>query len=194
MRKTTGYLATTVATAAAFALLTGCSTSGQISGETMEQATSPLTCTNKAECDAWWARAQVWVTNHSEYKLQAVTDSIIQTTGPSGGKRALAYQITKTPSNEGTATIGFAAHCDNMLGCEPNPWKAGADFKQFVRGGPAQMGTPAGASASGNAGNALPPVSPPNSSKPMPPAIPVQPMPPTLDNQPGQSGQNLTPG
>lgn len=176
--------------AAAFALLAGCSTSGQIAGETMEQATAPLTCTNKAECDAWWARAQVWVSNHSEYKLQTVTDSIIQTAGPSGGKRALAYQITKTPSNEGTATVGFAAHCDNMLGCEPNPWKAGADFKQFVRGGPSQMGVPAGATASGNA---LPPVAPAPSPKPMPRAMPVQPMPSTLDNQPGQSGQSLTP-
>lgn len=178
------------AAASTLVLLAACSTQGQIAGDTMEQATAPLTCTNKAECDAWWGRAQVWVTNHSEYKLQTVTDSIIQTTGPSGGKRALAYQITKTPSNEGTATIGFAAHCDNMLGCEPNPWKAGADFKQFVRGGASQMGTPAGATA---AGNAMPPVSPAAPAKPMPMAMPVAPMPPTLDNQPGQSGQPLTP-
>ena len=57
-----------------------------------------------------------------------------------------------------------------------------AEFKQFVRGGPSQMGTPGGATASGNA---LPPVSP------APPSS--QPMPPTLENQPGQSGQILTP-
>jgi hypothetical protein len=172
--------------AAAIALLAGCSTQGQVSGDTMEQATAPLTCTNKAECDAWWGRAQVWVTNHSEYKMQTVTDSIIQTAGPSGGKRALAYQITKTPSNEGTATIGFAAHCDNMLGCEPNPWKAGADFKQFVRGGASQMGSTA-------SNNALPPVSPAPPAQPMPLAIPVQPMPASLESQPGQSGQSQTP-
>jgi hypothetical protein len=186
--KGTGFATATAMSTivAAIALLAGCSTTGQIAGETMEQATAPLTCTNKAECDAWWARAQVWVINHSEYKLQAVTDSIILTDGPSGGKRALAYQITKTPSNEGTATIGFAAHCDNMLGCEPNPWKAGADFKQFVRGRPAQIGATASS-------NTLPPVSPAPASKPMPPALPVQPMPPTLQNQPGQSGQSLTP-
>ena len=73
-----------------------------------------------------------------------------------------------------------------MLGCEPNPWKAGADFKQFVRGRPSQIGATASS-------NTLPPVSPAPASKPMPPALPVQPMPPTLQNQPGQSGQNLTP-
>jgi hypothetical protein len=178
--------ASMLAAAASVALFTGCSTQGQISAETMEQATAPLTCMNKAECDAWWGRAQVWVTNHSEYKLQTVTDSIIQTAGPSGGKRALAYQITKTPSNEGTATIGFAAHCDNMLGCEPNPWKAGADFKQFVRGGAAPQ-----PGASGNAVSPVPPAPPATpgvQSKP-----PAQPMPPILETQPGQSGQALTP-
>jgi hypothetical protein len=180
MRKT--LLSTAVFTiTAAGALLSGCSTQGQISGDTMEQATTPLTCTNKAECDAWWGRAQVWVGNHSEYKIQTVTDSIIQTAGPSGGKRALAYQITKTPSNEGTATIGFAAHCDNMFGCEPNPWAAGASFKQFVRGSASQTS------------NALPPVSPPPPARPMPPAPPLHPMPSTLESQPGQSGQSQTP-
>ncbi|SAK43137.1 hypothetical protein AWB81_00201 [Caballeronia arationis] len=186
--KKTMLSASALAAMASIALVVGCSTQGQVSGETMEQATSPLTCMNKAECDAWWGRAQVWVTNHSEYKLQTVTDSIIQTAGPSGGKRALAYQITKTPSNEGTATIGFAAHCDNMLGCEPNPWKAGADFKQFVRGGP----SPQPGAAATNPGNALPPVTPvaPPRAQSNPP---VQPMPRALEAQPGQSGQTLTP-
>jgi hypothetical protein len=59
-----------------------------------------------------------------------------------------------------------------------------------VRGGPSQMGTPAGATARTNA---LPPVSPAAPARPIPPATPVQQMPPTLDNQPGQSGQSQTP-
>lgn len=185
----TMFCASTLAAAASIALFAGCSTQGQVGAETMEQATAPLTCMSKAECDAWWGRAQVWVTNHSDYKLQTVTDSIIQTAGPSGGKRSLAYQITKTPSNEGTATIGFAAHCDNMLGCELNPWKAGADFKQFVRGGASPQ---AGAAATTNGGNALPPVTPAAPARAQVNPT-VQPMPPALEAQPGQSGQVLTP-
>jgi hypothetical protein len=93
-----------------------------------------LTCSNKAECDVWWQRAQTWVADNSKYKIEAATDKLIQTTGPDGGKRALAYQITRTPNPDGTATIGFAAHCDGSLGCKPNPWEAGADFKEYVRG------------------------------------------------------------
>ncbi|WP_061158644.1 hypothetical protein [Caballeronia temeraria] len=172
--------------AASLALVGGCAVQDQVSSTTMEQATQPLTCMSKAECDAWWARAQVWVTNHSEYKLQTVTDSVIQTAGPSSGKRALAYQVTKTPTNEGTATIGFAAHCDNPLGCQPNPWQAGADFKQFIKNGPGLRKT-----ETPQASQAAP--APP----PVPSGVQVspldQPAPLNLESQPGQSATPLTP-
>ncbi|MFP3563760.1 hypothetical protein [Paraburkholderia sp. SIMBA_030] len=112
----------------------GCSTQGQVDPDVMQIATAPLTCSSKAECDAWWQRAQTWVTSHSTYKVEFATDTLIQTAGPDGGKRALAYQITRAPNPDGTSTIGFAAHCDGSLGCKPNPWEAGADFKLYVRG------------------------------------------------------------
>ncbi|PXW29663.1 hypothetical protein [Paraburkholderia caballeronis] len=116
-------------------LAAGCATRGQVNPDVMQIATAPLTCSNADQCAAWWQRAQQWVRSHSTYELQTATDTLIQTSGPGGGKRALAYQITKTPNNDGTATIGFAAHCDSSLGCKPNPWEAGAAFKQFVRTG-----------------------------------------------------------
>ncbi|WP_345812400.1 hypothetical protein AAGS40_00115 [Paraburkholderia sp. PREW-6R] len=113
----------------------GCSTQGQVNPDVMQIATTPLTCSSKAQCDTWWQRAQTWVTSHSKYKVETATDTLIQTSGPDGGKRALAYQITRTANPDGTATIGFAAHCDGSLGCKPNPWEAGADFKEYVRSG-----------------------------------------------------------
>src|ERR1700761_4741502 len=124
------------------AVAAGCSTQGQVDPDVMQIATTPLTCSSKAQCDTWWQRAQTWVTSHSKYKVETATDTLIQTSGPDGGKRALAYQITRTANPDGTATIGFAAHCDGSLGCKPNPWEAGADFKESVRG-PA-TGTPQG--------------------------------------------------
>ncbi|OAJ60596.1 hypothetical protein A6V36_02050 [Paraburkholderia ginsengiterrae] len=112
----------------------GCSTQGQVDPNVMQIATTPLTCSNKAECEVWWQRAHTWVTSHATYAIEASTDTLIQTAGPDGGKRALAYQITRAANPDGTATIGFAAHCDGAMGCKPNPWEAGADFKQYVRG------------------------------------------------------------
>ena len=119
-----------------------CTTQGQVDPDTMQIATTPLTCSNKAQCELWWQRAQTWVASHSTYKIETANDSLIQTAGPDGGKRALAYQITRAANPDGTATIGFSAHCDSSLGCKPNPWEAGADFKQYVRG---TTGTPASA-------------------------------------------------
>ena len=118
----------------------GCSTQGQVDPDVMQIATTPLTCSNKTQCDVWWQRAQAWVTSHSKYKIESSTDTLIQTGGPDGGKRALAYQITRAANPDGTSTIGFAAHCDGSMGCKPNPWEAGADFKQYVRG--VASGTP----------------------------------------------------
>lgn len=39
----------------------GCSTQGQVDPDVMQIATTPLTCSNKTECDVWWQRAQAWV-------------------------------------------------------------------------------------------------------------------------------------
>jgi hypothetical protein len=112
-----------------------CTTGGQVNPDVMQVATAPLTCTDKTQCDLWWQRAEDWVRSHSKYEVQTVTDTLIQTSGPGGGRRLLAYEITKAVNSDGTATIGFAAHCDSSLGCKPDPWTAGAAFKQYVRTG-----------------------------------------------------------
>ena len=122
---------------AACALAAGCSSTNRVSPDTMQTATAPLVCTRADECARWWARAREWVAGHSEYPMQTSNDSLIETAGPAGGSGKLAYQITRTVNADGSETIGFAAHCDSMVGCRPDPWQAGADFKQFVKAGTA---------------------------------------------------------
>jgi len=122
---------------AACVLAAGCSTTDRVTPDTMRAATAPLICAHADECARWWARAQQWVSRHSEYPVQTASDSLIVTTGPEGGSGKLAYQITRTANADGSETIGFAAHCDSMTGCRPDPWQAAAEFKQFVRAGAA---------------------------------------------------------
>lgn len=117
------------------ALVAGCAATSQVSPETMQIATAPLICQNTDQCAQWWQRAQDWVARHSAYELRTVTDSLIETAGPEGGSGKLAYEITKVANRDGSATIGFAAHCDSMIGCRPDPWLAGAGFKQYVKTG-----------------------------------------------------------
>jgi hypothetical protein len=138
------------------AALAACAPRGQVNPDVMQIATAPLTCGDKPECDTWWQRAQDWVRGHSKYEVQTVTDTLIQTAGPGGGKRALAYEITKTKNGDGTTTIGFAAHCDSSLGCKPDPWAAGAAFKQYVRTGIEQPIPGAGDNAGDMSGTGAP--------------------------------------
>ncbi|MBV8626917.1 MAG: hypothetical protein JO371_03475, partial [Paraburkholderia sp.] len=53
-----------------------CASRGQVNPDVMQIATAPLTCSNKAECDLWWQRAQDWVRTHSKYEVQTVTDTL----------------------------------------------------------------------------------------------------------------------
>ncbi len=125
----------------------GCSVRNEVTPDTMQIATAPLICANPAECAAWWQRAHDWVAGHSIYPLRPTGDAPIETARPDGGKPALAYQSIRIPNDDGTATIDVAARCDSRLGCKPNPWEAGAVFKQFVRHGTADALPGEGAAA-----------------------------------------------
>jgi len=117
------------------ALLTGCAAQHPIDPAVMQIATAPLVC-GADTCARWWSRAHEWVATHAEYPIKTANDTLIETSGPDGDSPKLAYQITLAENGDGTATIGFAAHCDSAFGggCKPDPWRAAAAFKTFVKG------------------------------------------------------------
>ena len=98
------------------------------------EAAAPLACINKAQCDLYWQRAQAWIAANSAYRVQHVTDTVIQTYGPMGATFALAYTVVKTPSPDGSGRIAIACACGNLIRCEPTKTEATIAFKRFVRG------------------------------------------------------------
>lgn len=125
----------TIGSVLACALVAGCASTNQVDPETMQIAAQPLVC-RADQCTLWWQRARQWITAHTQYPLQTDTNQAIETAGPAGGSGAPAFQVTLARNPDGTSTIGFAAHCDRPLaGCRPDPWRAAADFKVFVRSG-----------------------------------------------------------
>ena len=119
----------------ACALVAGCAATNQVTPETMQAATKPLTC-RADQCALWWQRARQWVVGHTRYPLRVDTNQAIETAGPMGGSAAPAFQVTLARNPDGSSTIGFAAHCDRpVAGCHPDPWRAAAQFKQFVETG-----------------------------------------------------------
>jgi hypothetical protein len=93
----------------------------------------PVLCINKDQCDVYWQRAQAWVANNSAYRLQTVTDTIIETYGPVAAQTGLAFRITKVPDDKEGARIYALPVCSNVFGCTPTPADAVVSFKRFVR-------------------------------------------------------------
>lgn len=118
----------------AITLLSGC---GQMpaSGDPSASPASaePVLCIDKAQCDVYWQRAQAWVANNSGYRLQTVTDTIIETYGPLAARTGLAFRITKVPDDKEGARIYALPVCGNAFGCSPTPADALIAFKWFVR-------------------------------------------------------------
>jgi hypothetical protein len=96
------------------------------------ESAKPLLCVGKAQCDIFWRRAQAWVANNSEYRLQTVTDTVIETDGPAVGRTGLAYRVTRVPDDKDGARIYVLASCSNAFGCSPEPSTAVQAFKLFV--------------------------------------------------------------
>lgn len=114
--------------------LAGCAANpgAHVDPSLLARAQRPLICPDAAQCAAYWQRAQVWIIKNSSYRIQTVSEAVIVTFGPFGGTTDLAFNVTRSPGQDGSATIDIDARCDNIFGCFPNPWEAIASFKQFV--------------------------------------------------------------
>jgi hypothetical protein len=92
----------------------------------------PVLCVAKAQCDNYWQRAQAWVANNSEYGLETVTDTVIETHGPVAGRPGLAFRVTRVPDTKDGGRIFIIAACANAFGCSPAPADALVAFRRFV--------------------------------------------------------------
>lgn len=112
--------------------LMGCSTPQPLTEKQLQDITAP-SCSTKAECDTMWQQSQVWIAQHSAWKLQTVTDTIIQTYGP-GDSTDVAYTITRIPLGGGINSISMRAACGNLFGCVPRrPSEEIIDFNNSLR-------------------------------------------------------------
>ena len=128
----------------AFALaLCGCITAEQQAS--VAEPAKPITCRAGADCDAKWSRANAWITEHSKYKAETNSESLIRTSGPSTFETdpSPTYKVTKVAAGRGEYTIEFTAGCDSVFACTPTAQTAQADFTQSILAAePAPQATP----------------------------------------------------
>ena len=114
-------------------VLSGCAETPTVGGSAASATSAePVLCVGKLQCDAYWQRAQAWVANNSAYRLQTVTDTVIETAGPAAARTGLAFRITRVPDNQDGARIFVLAACGNAVGCSPASSDAVIAFKRFV--------------------------------------------------------------
>ena len=117
----------------AVAALSSCTQVPSSELATTPESSVPVLCTSKTQCDAFWQRAQAWVANNSGYRMQTITDIVIETYGPLSSQTGLAFRITKVPDDKEGARIFVLPLCGNVFGCSPTPTDAAIAFKRFVR-------------------------------------------------------------
>lgn len=113
------------------AVLSACAQT-PIAVEPPATSAQPVLCVNRSQCDVYWQRAQAWVANNSVYRLQTVTDTVLETAGPQPARTSLAFRVTRVPDNQEGARIYVMAACGNVVTCNPAPSDAVVAFKRFV--------------------------------------------------------------
>src|SRR5262245_23808575 len=116
-------------------LLLGCASTGGDDPRLNADAMRELGCIDKAQCELFWERAQVWVSGNSYYRVQLANDSVIETQGPLAGRMELAYRVIKIPDGKGGARIMITAECGNAFRCTPTVTDAMVAFKRYTRSG-----------------------------------------------------------
>lgn len=118
--------------------LAGCSTMDQPGGRLYSQFSKvaqddvPVEC--QSACKPEWERAQLWLAAHSRWKLQLVTDVMLQTYSPVDSEVSYGFVATKTPKPDGY-TINLGLVCGNPLGCDPSAAAVRGAFYRYVRTG-----------------------------------------------------------
>jgi hypothetical protein len=118
-------------------VLGGCAAQKPLTDE-QRASLQAIECSDKAQCDMIWQRAQLWIGKNSSYRMQTVTDVVIQTYGPFDSKTELAYRAYREPLPGGKAKISFKVLCDNWIGCERPPIDALTELRNFATAGAPQ--------------------------------------------------------
>lgn len=111
-------------------LLAGCASPQERQAKQAEIDRTIPVCTGDADCRAKWERAQVWIAQNSNLRLQIATDVLLETYN--SNDMSLAVRIVKEPLGGGMYRILAAMSCMNIFACDTDPYDAIIDFNRQV--------------------------------------------------------------
>jgi hypothetical protein len=129
--------------AVGFALaLCGCITAEQQAS--LAEPPKPIRCHSGADCDAKWSRANAWMAEHSKYKVESSSESLIQTSGPSTFETDPypSYKVTKVAMGPAEYSIEFTGACDRIFPVHTDRVSSTGRFHSIHSGRAPRAGTP----------------------------------------------------
>lgn len=79
---------------------------------TVAVANQPIVCIDQQQCGIMWARAEQWVEQNTNWRIQIANNSLISTYGPDpDDSPAPAYTVTREPMANGQSRIELSINC-----------------------------------------------------------------------------------
>jgi len=98
-----------------------------------QSAARTITCQAGSDCEVKWSHIVRWLNINSEYKIQTITDSFIQTFGPVDDA-TWAFNVTKVAEGGGIYTIDVKMLCGTPIGCYPKESVVRASLNDAILG------------------------------------------------------------
>lgn len=124
-----------VSLCALLVVLVGCSmTSNRIQSALAPAVNMPSGLFCEGACRDEWTRAQLWIANHAQWRIELATEAVIRTAHPLTSDPSYSFSVTKEPRSGG-AMIRLTMACGNLYGCDPTQDDVGRAFYYYVKTG-----------------------------------------------------------
>ena len=104
-----------------------------LSEEDRLQLLTPIECSEPAECDLLWRKAQVWVATNAGFKIQVISSVIIETYSSSNDSFRWAARVIRRPISTSRSEIEVDFSCGAANLCRPDAERLTISFKQYLR-------------------------------------------------------------
>lgn len=98
-----------------------------------EEADAAFECVGAAQCSTAWRAAQAWVVANSGYKIQVVSDAIIQTYNATNYSTSWAFTVTREPRGGDVERFFIVPSCGQAPLCRMVSWRMSARFNRAMR-------------------------------------------------------------
>jgi hypothetical protein len=117
---------------AAAALLSGCAFNHMEAAAALN-ASDPITCRDKAQCDRYWLRLAQRTDKVTAHKFKEQTATRLSQFNPEFESTHPFIDATRVDAADGSGRIELGVSCMNPFGCFPRAHELAASLREYIR-------------------------------------------------------------